>query len=304
MNTIARISLTGMMLLVLIPSCGGSEDVTQATGANALPAEIASTGWTRAEEIRSFAGDSLFEYINGAAEMYHKYGFADVTVADYHKQDNEIIVDLYRFTDPDLAFGMFTTLRPYPSDTVNLGVAGFSLGSVLLFVRGRYMVTLTSYEESDVISAGIESIATAVDSLLPGTGELPGMFALIPGPGRIPNTEKVFAESFLGRGFLTRVYTIDYGNAGDTVTVFVTDDTSGEKLLKWSEVAAEGEPTTEDVEGLPFDEGRILAITDSWHGLIVAGPRADRLIGIVGYNDTHRDFLVTWLDSFPQPAKP
>jgi hypothetical protein len=155
-----------------------------------------------------------------------------------------------------------------------------------------------------VITSGIESIAIVVDSLLPGTSKLPATFALLAGPGRIPNTEKVFAESFLGRGFLTGVYTADYGHAGDTVTVFVTDDASGEKLLKWSDIATASEPATQDVAGLPFDDGSILSIVDSWHGLIVAGPRAGKLIGIVGYNPAHRDFLITWLDSFPPPAEP
>ncbi|MFH1313497.1 MAG: DUF6599 family protein [Candidatus Eisenbacteria bacterium] len=297
MNTTARVSIAGIVLLALLPSCGGSEDAFQATGADFLPSEIVSIGWSRAPEIRSFAGDSLFEYINGAAEMYHKYGFVDVEVADYNRQADEIIVDLYRFTDPDMAFGLFTTLRPYPSDAVNNGVAGFSLGSVLVFVKGRYVVNLTGYDESEVITAGIESIAAVVDSLLPGTSELLEMFALIPQPGRIPNTEKVFAESFLGRGFLTKVYTVDCRVGADTVTVFVTDDVSGEKLLKWSDIAVASEPPTQDVEGLPFDDDSILAIVDSWHGLIVAGPRAGKLVGIVGYNDTHRGFLVTWLDS-------
>jgi hypothetical protein len=90
-NTITRISLAGIVLLAVIPSCGGSEDASQATGAELFPAEIASTGWSRAQKILSFPGDSLFEYINGAAEMYHKYGFIDVKVAAYHKQDDEII---------------------------------------------------------------------------------------------------------------------------------------------------------------------------------------------------------------------
>jgi hypothetical protein len=299
-KTIVRIGFLSVVLLASVLSCGGPHDGSQAQGpARFLPRSIAQTGWSRPPELSKFSGDSLFQYIDGAAEMYHKYDFVDVNVAEYSRYDDEITVDLYRFGSPDMAFGMYTTLRPDESETIDLGVTGFCFGPSLVFVRGRYMVGLTGYDESGVVISGLRTIAAAVDSLLPGKTELPRMFALLPRPGYLPHTEKVLAESFLGRGFLTDVYTADYGLAGDTVTLFVTDDESGQKLLRWSEIT----PSPERFTDLPFDSDG-LAVSDAWHGLVVAGPRAGKLAGIVGYSVSHRDFLTAWLDSFPRPTSP
>ena len=296
MKRIARTGFLSVILLGSVLSCGGSEEGAPVAGpARFLPAGIASSGWHRSQDIGRFAGDSLFEYIDGAAEMYHKYDFVDVNVAGYMRDDDEITADLYRFAGPDMAFGMYTTLRPDDSETVDFGVTGFCFGPSLVFVKGRYMVSLTGYDESEVVTAGLRIIAASVDSLLPGTTELPRMFALLPQSGYLPHTEKVFAESFLGRGFLTDVYTADYGLADDTLTLFVADDQSGQKLLEWSEAT----PSSERLRDLPYD-GDGLAIVDDWHGLIVAGPKRGRLAGIVGYSRNHRDFLAAWFDSFPR----
>jgi hypothetical protein len=72
-----------------------------------------------------FVGDSLWEYINGGAELYHTYEFVDVATAYYLQDSTEIVVDIYRFATPDDAYGMYTQLRPGGPGTMNYGIEGF-----------------------------------------------------------------------------------------------------------------------------------------------------------------------------------
>jgi hypothetical protein len=135
--------------LLSITACGGSQAPSGADAINqCLPEDLASLGLIREGEILHFAGDSLFNYINGAAEMYHKYDFEEVHVGKYGKHGGEVTVDIYRFASPDMAFGMYATLRPDDPDTVDLGVEGFTYGPVVVYTRGAYMVNVQTYDEA------------------------------------------------------------------------------------------------------------------------------------------------------------
>ena len=77
--------------LALAVNCGGTQAPQEADVAErCLPDEFPSLRLTRDGDIASFAGDSLFIYINGAAEMYHKYGFEEVHVGRYVREGGEI----------------------------------------------------------------------------------------------------------------------------------------------------------------------------------------------------------------------
>ena len=196
---------------ILLMACGGSRVQSDSGETNEFLRDgFPSLNLVREGSVMHFAGDSLFNYINGAAEMYHKYDFEEVHVARYKRDAGEITVDIYRFADADMAFGMYTTLRPDDPSSVGLGAEGFTYGPVLVFTRGPFMVNLQTYDEEVFSPSDMESLARAVDDELPGEPRKPVTFDLFPAVGRVPNTERMFAESFLGRGFLHRVYTVDY----------------------------------------------------------------------------------------------
>ncbi len=292
--------MASLILSLVVLSCGGTQTPKEKpAAAGFLPEHIAAIGWDRAPELRHFVGDSLYEYINGGAELYHMYDFMEVTVADYHKGESEIVADLYRFADADRAYGMFTTLRPEEPDTVPLGVEGFSFGPMLLFVKGDYLANFIGYDESTETIAAVRSIAEAVDRLLPGTAEKPAIFSLFPQEGSIKHTEKMFAESFLGRKYLADVYTVDCILDNDTLTLILTDDMSGEKFAQWSEETTGDRTSTMSAAGLPYDEGSAFIIVDGYYGHIVAGLKNGTLAGVIGYGPKQGEFLAGWLNSLP-----
>ena len=266
-----------------------------------LPPNIGVTGWIRDPNIQTFAGDSLFDYIDGAAEAYHKYDFIEVHVARYRRGAGEMDADLYVFANADRAYGMYTTLRPDDPDTVAVGVEGFLLWTNLIFVKGSYIVSLATYDDSESVAGALKQIASAIGGSLPGTTEKPAAFALFPQEGRLAHTERIFAESYLGLGFLTDAYTVDFARDDETFTLFLSEDPSGEKLNRWQERAdmVALEPDATDLSGFPLDAASILAIQDSYHGRIVAGHKGGYLAGVVGYRPADRDFVRDWLNTLP-----
>ena len=295
------------IVLAFVLACGGSEPPSRPGSVQeCLPQDYSSLGLVRDGEIMRFAGDTLFDYIDGAAEMYYKYGFQEVHTARYSKEDGEVTVDIYRFAEGDMAFGMYTTLRPESPDTVAMGAEGFAWGPILVFAKPPYMVNLQTYHEDVFTPAEMEALAAAVDKRLPGSSRKPAIFELFPEAGRAAYTEKIFADSFLGRAFLTNVYTVDYSLEGSDFTLFLSPDGDGDKFKAWSEAAASdaaGERSqtarTTPLSGLPFEEGRAALLKEDYYGRIAAGIRHGWLAGIVGFEDGHSDILAGWLETLP-----
>jgi hypothetical protein len=314
MYTRCRRFIYALILTLFLAGCGGGMPqptagrqpeaqvpATATSPAEMLPETIGTTGWVRGPELQRFVGESLFDYIDGAADMYHRYDFVEVHVADYHKGTDEIVADLYAFAGADKAYGMFTTLRPMEPDTVAIGIEGFLLMTNLIFVKGDYIVNLATYDDSESGIAALRQVASTIERGLPGTAQRPATFALFPEDGRLAHSEKIYAESYLGLAFLNDVYTVDVTLPEGSFTLFASDDSDGEKFRRWAEKVSQDEVAIDPagISELPFDAGRVLATSDSYHGLIVAGTKAQHLIGIVGYSPEHKGFLRDWLTSLP-----
>jgi hypothetical protein len=58
-----------------------------------------------------FDGKSLYGYMDGGAELYREYGFIDLTVQEMRVNDQQLLVELFRMSDPLAAFGVFSVSR-------------------------------------------------------------------------------------------------------------------------------------------------------------------------------------------------
>jgi hypothetical protein len=258
---------------------------------------MGSTGWVREGEISRFVGEALFEYIDGAAEMYHKYDFVELSAAEYRMEDDAITADIYRFTDSDRAFGMYTTLRPETPDTITLGVEGFAFGANLVFVKGPHIANVYGYDDSEDMISAVRLVASTIEVSLRGTSEKPQMYDLFPEEGRVPFTEKIYAESYLGQGFLTDVYTIGYSHPNGRFTLFVSDDPNSEKYEQWERSVDVHYDPDAGYKHLAFKGGRHFLTTDPYHGEILVGAQDGRLVGIVGSPKEFGDVLIRWINS-------
>jgi hypothetical protein len=288
------------LLAIVVVGCGGGEQPTdRISPEDFLPNEFTDAAAQRLSEIRTFYGDSLWQYINGGAELYHRYNFVEVATTDYKTEVTEITVDIYRFDNAVNAYGLYSMIRPENARLVSLGVEGFvSLGS-LQFVKGEYLVNLIGYDESDATNHALAQAAEELDKLIPGTTDRPDAFDLFPEDKALRATDRYLAEYFLGIGFLTHVYSRRYLLDTDTVTLFLSEDMPNAKLLEWSKHAAENGMIELVTSDLPFDDDKAFSTYDAYYGNIIAGLRKGKLVGMVGYSERHRKYLVEWLESLP-----
>jgi len=179
------------------------------------------TGWNLAGPPQLFSPDNLYDYIDGGADLYLKYEFEELQVAEYRKDKASVTAEVYRHRDADHAFGIYSQERLPSADFLAVGTQGYYESTVFNFIQGRYYVKLsgenTGAEDREILLA----FARRLSQDLAGPSSLPGILAAFPAEGKQQNSEKFIAKDFLGYAFLHSGFTADYERSGQKYQLFV-----------------------------------------------------------------------------------
>lgn len=178
--------------------------------------------WTQSEAPRSFFPESLFEYIDGAAESYLSYDFRELLVVDLEKKGTEatLTLEIYDMGSPVNAFGIFGAERYPENRAVSIGELGYFEGEALNFMTGRFYVKMLGFgleKETESILAGVGAqVAAAVKE----KGALPALVLAFPRKGLVAQSEKYIKKNFMGYEFLRDGYVAAYKADGREVEGF------------------------------------------------------------------------------------
>lgn len=104
-----------------------------------LPMEI--HGWKTAEEDREFNPETIFDYIDGAGEVYRAYNFEKLLSRHYFKKGQpEIFADVFDMGTPADAFGVFT--HDLEGEDLGIGQGSTYNGGLLSFWKDRFFLSL------------------------------------------------------------------------------------------------------------------------------------------------------------------
>ncbi|SYZ74796.1 exported hypothetical protein [Candidatus Zixiibacteriota bacterium] len=285
-----------VLLAVLACSKKKTEDVISAR--QLLPEKNAPENIVRSSEIKTYVGNDLWQYIDGGAELYHLYNFQEVATADYKSDSIELVTDIYRFDNATDAFGLYSMLRPPTATIVLLGTEGFTSPGELIFVKGVFVVRIMGYEKNEAADKILTSLGQEIDRLITAPGKRPNAFLLFPVKNSLGASDKYYSQSFLGQRTLSRFYCQDYLLDGDTVTLFLSSDETGEKFLNWQEYATSLNKIQNPPDSLSYDSAKAFLIDDSFNGPTVVGLKRGKILGMMRYRETYRPFLSDWLKSF------
>jgi len=182
--------------------------------------------WKISEEIQTFNPENLFNYINGAADLYLIYDFQELKVATYIAIDGgeeppEIDVEVYDQKNSENAYGMYSQERPSKPEFLNIGAQAYKEGSILNFISGKYYIKIDSHDNSEKTRQTIYSIAEQLSNNLSNSSSLPEMLNVFPDEGKVPSSDMFISKDFLGHRFLTDVYRFDYKASDSEFTLFL-----------------------------------------------------------------------------------
>lgn len=236
------------------------------------------SGFALTTEATVYEPSNLWDFIDGAADLFVSYGFVDLHIAYYRSRDGvEIRAEAYRHDTPENAFGMYSQERSPGMHYVEVGIQGYAEEGSVNFLTGQYYVKLSSNQTGGAVRDSMLRIARRLEAAIGQPASWPGTLALLPEEGRVPNSEQYIAESYLGYTFLQGAYTAQYGTK-ELFEIFVLPAQS--ESLAASLVAA-----LAGVNHITLSTGSIQMIRDAHQGDIALVLIGRYVAGVVHCRD-------------------
>lgn len=166
-----------MVLLFMLPQGIKGEGKERVKQKISVPAEIAGWKWDGKE--KHYNSRTLFDYIDGAAELYRAYGFQNLKVHRFEKSSQPpIIAELYEMDSSEDAYGVFSF--EHQDEPAGIGQGSEFGGGLLRFWKGKYFVSVYAEGEGAGVESGILTIGRTVANSIQTTGKEPQLIAFLP----------------------------------------------------------------------------------------------------------------------------
>jgi hypothetical protein len=163
-----------------------------------IPSGQEAGEWTIDGPPQEFKGEDLYLYIDGGAEIYREYGFAEVLVQDYKDREGKrLSLEIFRMTSPESAYGMYTFKRSPRGASVDAGAEGQLDDYYLNFWKGDFLVTLTGPDGSPAARRGLLDLARAVAGKIKGPSAPALLVSALPQQG-LSKTSVRYFKGYLG----------------------------------------------------------------------------------------------------------
>jgi len=176
---------TVILLTLLASGCSGGKLVRELEGL--IPAEV--EGWT-ATESTAYDTGTIFDYMNGAGELFLSYAYRGMMVRRFERGDNELTAEIYDMSTGGDAYGIFSRFRS--GEKVAIGQGACYVTGHLNLWRGRYYASVFALENEDGIRAEIEALGRAIAERIGADAPLPEILRRLPETDRDPESVRYF----------------------------------------------------------------------------------------------------------------
>jgi hypothetical protein len=261
-------------------------------GANSLFPDI--PGWKTQEDTRVYNNNDLWELIDGAADIFLSYGFIDLHIAEYSNNDQMIRVELYRHSNNDNAYGIYTAERMPDYPQVKIGSQGYTSQGVLNFLAGNYYVKIMSAGQKEAEESTIAQLASKVDKILAQPPGLPEVLQLFPEEGKENLSDAYIAQNFLGYSFLSSAFIARYKNDGE-FQVFIIRAGPEETLHMLNEYKKMLK------ENKFYKKDNLWIMNDPFNGTIFLELKGNYLVGVINTENEPKaaDYITRVIQKLP-----
>jgi hypothetical protein len=133
----------------------------------------------RAQAPPSFYNpESLYQYIDGGADIYLLYNFKNLLHQDFSSDAAELTVDIYEMDRTEDAFGIYAAERSPGYQFVAIGAEGYRAAGVLNFLQDHYYAKLSGSGAN--ADAMLDQFSRLLSERIGGTRTLPRCWKSFP----------------------------------------------------------------------------------------------------------------------------
>ena len=228
-------------------------------------------GWTQAGPARSYAEDTLYDYMNGNSEGYLIYGFQKMAGVTCKSGAESLVIDISDMPDPESAWGLYASNRDTRQPVESIGMAGQIVPARGIFVKGSRFVEISASPAADNHTQSIRAFLKAIDAQLDGATALPAPLGWFPTEGLDPVSIRLIPQSVLGLSVLKRGYLAKYDFARAFIIKQPSPEAGGQVMSKLKQRFGDVQPVELADEAFQANDrylGRLLIFRK---GVMVAG---------------------------------
>jgi len=146
-----------------------------AVGENPLP-DPGSARWRRPKQVFLFTPDTLYQKINGRADLYLQFHVVGLTFGTYtHQAERDRTVDVYWYDmgKPENALGIYRSEAPEHPAKILFGKEGYETGGAIFFIQGSHYVQVLPAGPDETDKAVALAIATHIHELVESGQAIP-----------------------------------------------------------------------------------------------------------------------------------
>ncbi len=151
-------------------------------------------GWTIQGTDETYNRKTIFDYIDGAGEVYLAYGFQDLLVRNFANLDEpdqpEITVELFDMGSSEDAFGIFSHSRE--GDEGEIGQGSQYQAGLLYFWKGRFFTCVLTKRETPSAKQAVMALGKAIANAITESGSKPQLLNYLPEDGLIHQSIRYF----------------------------------------------------------------------------------------------------------------
>ncbi len=181
---LARCFVVSLSVLSLFPAGGAVTDFGQS-----IPKTLGA--WEAREADRVYDRKTIFDYMDGGAEVFLAFDFREVWTRRYAGLDGrDLTLDIYDMGSPAEAFGIFSCDREDPDAGIGQeSEYGFGL---LRYWQGRFFVTVTASGEDEESRKAVLDVGRAAVGRLGPPGPKPDLVDTLPAASLLADRTSFF----------------------------------------------------------------------------------------------------------------
>lgn len=284
-----------LILFLLISVLNGTDILLSKEEATSLTGLLPKVeNWKYSEEPLNFIPGNLFEYINGAAEIYIAYDFKELVVGQYQKEkgveEASLSIEIYDMGNEKNSFGIYSAERFSESIFIPVGNQGYLEEGTLNFVVGRYYIKLLCFDCGEKSDEILKSFSSQIVSRVKDKGQFPSILNHFPREGLLQNTEKYILRNFMGYSFLHDGYVANYKLDDQEFDCFIIEGKNEEDAQNMLKQYLEKKSNTEIKE---TSMGYLLK--DRYYHNIFLARSKNHICGVMKIKDEFQELGVRYL---------
>jgi hypothetical protein len=199
-----------------------------------LPDSSATGNWQLKGE-HFHTPDDLYNYINGAADLFLSYGFVELAGGTYRygsDKQGTVIVDIYDMKTKLNAFGIFQSKKDPEVELLDIGAGAIGGEKYVFFYKDRFYIEIQAFVPSEKGSSAALKMAREVESKIPEDASPPAELIYLPQVDQVSGSVLYITGGILGHGFLDRGLLCEYRVSDEVVKAFIAFFPSPDQAVK------------------------------------------------------------------------